>query len=238
MRIIRFLLLAAFVSCSFIPAGAQGREVAFSAGVNVPMYKGAGNDLMLGMDYSWFRRSGLGFRAGIQWTESISNVDDSFGVPLAVVYRTISIDTPERLAGGFAGAADAVWSGNSGLGVVGAFLLGLISDFEFFAGVTPGYTAGSSSLPSRDYFAGGWQEDWTEKYRDFFFSLDAGFSLNYRIWRFRLKLMPAFHYNLIGNCASRYMEAHDGSDGPVVTADESRPLRWFFTFNGALAYSF
>ena len=238
MRVVKFVVLSAFLSFFSLGLGAQGREIAVSAGGNVPMYDDTGSDAMLGVDYSWFKRSGLGFRAGLQWTESFADIDNSFGMPIAVVYRTHTLDSSQRLLNGAIGAADAAWYGDSFLGVIGAFLVNLISDFDFFAGVTPGYTAGASSFPSRELFAGGWEEDWTEKRRDFSLSLDAGFSLNYRIWRFRLKLVPAFHYNLVGNAVYRYQEVLDTADGPEVVASEYKPLRWVFTFNGSLAFAF
>ena len=128
-------------------------------------------------------------------------------------------------------------SGNAG-GIIGAFLVNLFSDVEFFAGVTPGYIAGASERPKRTSWGTSmpyWEDTWVEKKNAFSLDLDAGVTLNYSIWRFDLKLTPAFHYNLTGN----YLQHVDsGENGPEVLKSTTTPLRWFFTLNGGLSFRF
>ena len=80
------------------------------------------------------------------------------------------------------------------MSMASGFLMSLFSDMEFFAGLTPGYVAGSSSTPSKSAWGDYWQHHattWTEKGSAFSLSIDAGMCLNYSIWRFDIKLMPA-----------------------------------------------
>ena len=86
----RILLLLVINLTAFATGYAQVLDISFTAGVNVPMYKGIGSDATFSINYGYFERNGLGFRAGVQWTPSIANVDNSFGLPLAFVWRTAS----------------------------------------------------------------------------------------------------------------------------------------------------
>ena len=122
-------------------------------------------------------------------------------------------------------------------GIIGGFLLNLFSDMEFFAGMTPGYIAGASEMPvnasemmSRPY----WEDVWVEKKNAFSLNLDAGMTLNYSIWRFDLKLTPAFHYNLTGN----YLHHVAAYEAGKAVKETMTPLRWFFTLNGGLSFRF
>ena len=226
-------------------AFAQTRDIGLQVGLNLPMSDKSmiGSDLMLGVSYGQFHYNGLGFRTGFQYAASTANINDVFGVPVAFAYRTRSKSAQERFETGASGARDAVLyrhpygSGNAA-GFLGAFLVNLFSDVEFFAGVTPGYIAGASERPKRT--SGGtsmpyWEDTWVEKKNAFSLDLDAGVTLNYSIWRFDLKLTPAFHYNLTGN----YLQHVDsGENGPEVLKSTTTPLRWFFTLGGGLAFRF
>ena len=226
-------------------AFAQTRDIGLQVGLNLPMSDKSmvGSDLMMGVSYGQFHYNGLGFRTGFQYAASTANINDVFGVPVAFAYRTRSKSAQERFETGASGARDAVLyrhpygSGNAA-GFLGAFLVNLFSDVEFFAGVTPGYIAGASERPKRT--SGGtsmpyWEDIWVEKKNAFSLDLDAGVTLNYSIWRFDLKLTPAFHYNLTGN----YLQHVDsGENGPEVLKSTTTPLRWFFTLGGGLAFRF
>ena len=196
-------------------AVAQSRDIGLQVGLNVPMAQNVriGSDLMMGVSYGQFYYNGLGFRTGFQYAASTANINDVFGVPVAFAYRTHSKSAGERLESGAAGAWNQMmYRGthrSDATGVLGGFLLNLFSDMEFFAGATPGYIAGASSLE-------------VEKRHDFSLTLDAGMSLNYSIWRFDLKLTPAVHYNLTNN----------------YLYQTTTPLRWFFTLNGGLSFRF
>ena len=226
-------------------AFAQTRDIGLLVGLNLPMSDKSmvGSDLMMGVSYGQFHYNGFGFRAGFQYAASTANINDVFGVPVAFAYRTRSKSAQERFETGASGVRDAVLyrypygSGNAA-GIIGAFLVNLFSDMEFFAGVTPGYIAGASERPKRT--SGGtsmpyWEDTWVEKKNAFSLDLDAGVTLNYSIWRFDLKLTPAFHYNLTGN----YLQHVDsGENGPEVLKSTTTPLRWFFTLNGGLSFRF
>ena len=225
-------------------AFAQSRDIGLQVGINLPMSDKSmiGSDLMLGVSYGQFHYNGFGFRAGFQYAASTANINDVFGVPVAFAYRTRSKSAQERFETGASGARDAmIYPGthrSDAGGIIGAFLVNLFSDMEFFAGVTPGYIAGASERPKRT--SGGtsmpyWEDTWVEKKNAFSLDLDAGVTLNYSIWRFDLKLTPAFHYNLTGN----YLQHVDsGENGPEVLKSTTTPLRWFFTLNGGLSFRF
>ena len=119
----RLLLLLVVIMSAYATGYAQVKDITFTTGINAPMYKGVEGDVTLGLNYGHFDRNGLGFRAGVQWTPSVANVDNSFGLPLAFVWRTASRNTKERLYSGAAGAADALeYGANSALNVPsGAF---------------------------------------------------------------------------------------------------------------------
>ena len=241
MKLKVILTIAASLLC--FNALAQMRDVGVQVGVNVPMTRkfGVGSDITFGVGYGQFFYNGLGFRTGIQYSASVAGIDDAFGIPLAFAYRTHSRSAGERLRAGAAGAGDVLsngtYSGGSGTarGFLGGFLLNLFSDMEFFAGVTPGYVAGASGSPKRISWDSRYQEDIrVEKDSSFSLTLDAGLSLNYSIWRFDLKLIPAFHFSPTDN----YIYHVTASDNGVKTKESTSPLRWFFTLNGGLAFRF
>lgn len=240
-KLISFFVLLALCGNAF----AQSRDLGLQVGMNVPMSDKSmiGSDLMLGVSYGQFHYNGLGFRTGFQYAASTADINDVFGVPVAFAYRTKSKSAQERLESGAFGARDAMvyrhpyGSGNAG-GFLGGFLVNLFSDMEFFAGMTPGYIAGASERPKRTPQSVSlpyWEDTWVEKKNAFSLTLDAGMTLNYSIWRFDLKLTPAFHYNLTGNYIQHVAS---GENGPEVLKETTTPLRWFFTLNGGLSFRF
>lgn len=217
-------------------------EIGFTVGVNVPMYSGIESDATIGLSYGYFHYNGLGFRTGLQYTPSVSDIDNAFGIPLAFAYRTGARSSHDRFESGIYGAANsAYWSAYNYGGVkagniFSSFLLSLISNVEFAAGITPGYIAGNTSSVSGTYFPDGYYvKDWTERIKRFSLSLDAGVNLNYSIWRFDIKLMPSFHYLLTNNYTYREIHGNDYASGIKET---SQPIRWFFMFSGGLAFHF
>lgn len=237
------LIIAWLAGLLAVNALAQTRDISLLVGVNVPMYKGIESDAVVGMNYGQYHYNGLGFRTGIQWSPSVADVDSAFGIPVAFAYRTPSRSKEERFLSGAAGARDSMLSGamngdNGDItrGLVGGFLMNLFSDMEFFAGMTPGYITGHSSTPSKASYANSLSEEsWTEKKNALSLSLDAGMCINYSIWRFDLKVIPVFHYNLTGN----YIY-HDTltETGVGVRKTDTTPLRWFFTLSGGLSFRF
>lgn len=240
----KIVAFALFVWSFPFGAMAQINDISLTAGVNVPMYKGVESDAVLNVSYGRFHYNGLGFRAGFQWSPSVADVDNAFGIPLAFSYKTRSKGTRERLLSAAEGSIDSAVgrgyadSGDAASGLIGGFLLNLFSDMEFFAGITPGYVAGQSSVKSRTAWGDSWrywEEAWTERRNSFSMTVDAGMCLNYSVWRFDIKIMPAFHYDLTGNLA--YHKTM-GEKGVGVKTTESTTLRCFFTLGGGLAFNF
>ena len=234
-KLILVCVLAALCGKAF----AQSRDIGVQMGINVPTSQEVriGSDVMFGVSYGRFYYNGLGFRTGLQYAASTADINDVFGVPVAFAYRTKSKSPGERFESGAIGARDAAiyrhpyGSGADAGSILGGFLLNLFSDMEFFAGVTPGFIAGSSETPSKSSWRDSqhWEDTWVEKKHAFSLTLDAGMALNYSIWRFDLKLTPAFHYNLTNNYV------HHVS---TCESDQTMPIRWFFTLNGWLAFRF
>jgi hypothetical protein len=241
---IKSLIVAISAGLLCFNALAQTRDIGIQAGIYLPMTQktGIGSDITFGVGYGQFFHSGLGFRTGLQYTANIADIDDVFGVPVAFAYRTRSRSAEERFRSGAAGAIDATAYGSYADGndtsrrLLGGFLLNLFRDVEFFAGVTPGYVAGSSGSPFISSRGSQYREDIrVEKKYAFSMTLDAGVSLNYSIWRFDLKFTPTIHYNLTDN----YIY-HSTISGTSVgtTVDQATPLRWFVSLNAGIAFRF
>ena len=213
-------------------------EIFVSAGVNVPLYDNVGTDAIFGIHYGHSYYNGMGFRAGVQYSPSVAGIRQVYGVPVAFTYRTRSRSMEERLFTGIDSAAESVASGwyhddnHFGDGIFG-FLAGLFDRVEFYAGITPGYIAGGNSAPTENRAT--WTTRWTEKPTSLSLSLDAGANLNFKIWRFDLKLMPAIHYNVLDNYRLHTVTT-DPQNGQKITQDNA--LRWFFTLSGGLAFHF
>lgn len=223
-------------------------DFGFYAGVYTPMYKGQESDLVVGLTYGHFYSNGLGYRTGFQCVPRVAEVDDTFGFPIAIAYRTRPRDSAGRLARGAIAAGETfgyeVIMGYSDplRGALAAFLANLFSDVEFSAGITPGYISGESSPVSTASWGVGFsnsENTWTEKNGSLSLTLDAGACFNYRIWRFDLELSPAFHYNLTKNYIFNKETFHpeEGTD-IVETVTDVQPLRWFFSLTGGLSFKF
>lgn len=242
----RILTILAAVSIA-LPLCAQkqkeleNNEIFMTVGADVPMHKGIEGDVTMGIHYGHYYPNGLGFRAGFQYTPTVADIDNHFGVPLAFTFRTGSRSFSNRLESAAYGSIySAVRDGEDGLrGGFFAFLMNMVDRIELHAGLTPGYVsgAGREQYPSyKDYGGKYWEKTWTEKPRSFSLSADAGMNINFRIWRFDLKIIPAFHYNLTNNYIYHIDKGERGSDR--IIRQETRPIRWFFTINGGLAFRF
>ena len=242
MKRLLIIISAIFVT---IPLSAQkaleNDEIIATVGVNVPMYKNMESDVIVGLHYGHYYPNGVGFRAGFQYIPTVVEIDNSFSVPLAVTYRTGSRSRSTKLTAAAHGVAGTqVYDEEDVLkyGLVN-FLMNLFDRLEFHAGLTPGYVAGKSRDMYPSYHNSGmgyWEKTWTEKPSSFSLSADAGLGISFRIWRFDLKLMPAFHYNITNNYRYHIQEGVRGSDEVIRTT--VKPIKWFFTFNGGLAFRF
>lgn len=220
------------------------RYLGFMAGACVPVQDFEG-EACTGITYAQYYSSGLGFRTGLQYIQSIANVDQTFGIPLEFTYMTRTRDTSERLISGIFGAGYSLFEsalydddnpfGNMLLG----FLYGLFSNMEFSVGITPGFVTGGDSGVSTLYTYGNGNEyvsrEWTENRTPLFMTLDAGTTLNYSIWKFDIKLLPEVHY-LMTNSYIHHSEDIPSAEGPIIRNDQ--PVRWFFTFSAGLAFRF
>ena len=242
------LLLISVCASAQTTASTLQDDLGFYVGAFVPMYKGQESDVVLGITYGHFNSDGLGFRTGFQLTPSIAEIDNAFGIPVALAYRTRSRDSSRRLERGVEAAGtsfgyDVIMGYSTPLqGALAAFLANMFSNMEFFAGITPGYISGESSQVSTASWGQGYMntdETWTERNGRLSLSLDAGTCFNYRIWRFDLKLSPAFHYNLTRNYIghTESVRFNDGSDIASVSSSE-QAFRWFFTLTGGLSFKF
>ncbi|MGN1232637.1 MAG: hypothetical protein ACI4UJ_04205 [Candidatus Cryptobacteroides sp.] len=243
MKAIRFLIFIILGLWPAIEGWSQVRDVSVIVGANVPMYKGVESDVVLEMNYGQFYHNGLGFRAGLQWSPTVADVDHYVGVPLSFAWRMRSRSTNDRLLSGAGGVYDSIACGDedgpfTARNVFVNFLINLFSDMEFFAGLTPGYVAGQSSSVSEASWGDSWQywqKTWTEKNTAFSLMADAGFCLNYSIWRFDIKLKPSVHYSLTKNYLY-HSASGDTLNG--TTTSSITTLRWFFTFSGGLSFRF
>jgi hypothetical protein len=109
----------------------------------------------------------------------------------------------------------------------------LFSDIEFYGGITPLWTKGPSTSPGTTYSGSTVTEQWTEKRSPLSLTLDAGMNINYSIWRFDIKLMPAFHFDPFGT-----LVLHENSTYATGATFSEIPLHWFFSVSGGLAFRF
>lgn len=219
----------------------ENDEIFATVGVNVPIYDNMESDVVVGLHYGHYYPNGVGFRTGFQYIPSVVDIDNSFSVPMAITYRTGSRTTSDKLTAAAYGIARIeVYDEDDALkdGIV-TLLMNLFDRVEFHAGLTPGYVAGKSRdmYPSYHYSGMGyWEKTWTEKPSSFSLSADAGLDVCFRIWRFDLKLMPTFHYNITNNYRYHIQEGVRGSD--EVLRHTVEPIKWFFTFSGGLSFRF
>ena len=243
----RILIALAVISLTGGAASAQkvrsdNQDIRFTAGVRVPLeHSGEAGGEVMSLTYARYTDKGFGFRGGAQWMFENMGVDDYLGIPLSVSWSTGRKRTfRQSLENGVDNAAynayhDKYYYGNDPNtgSVVGSFLLGLFSGFEVFAGVTPGYIFG----PRKTESGLGNEEHYSYVKNRFSLSADAGFGLSCRIWRFRLSIVPSFHYFITDNYreVDIYRYTHDGSTD-VQYSDE--PRSWQFSLQGGLSFSF
>ena len=224
-------------------------DIGLFVGVNAPMYKGVESDVTVGITYGHFNSDGLGFRAGFQFTPSVAEVDNVFGIPVAFAYRTRPMNTSGRVERGVMAAGETfgydvlMGSPRPLQNAFASFIASLFSQMEFYAGITPGYISGESTSVSIARTTMGTtfidEKSWTGRNGRFALTLDAGACFNYRIWRFDLKLSPVFHYNLTRNYVL-HTDTVTFENGHDVGSEKSseKPLRWFFTLTGGLSFKF
>ncbi len=239
----------------------QNSEIGVVIGGNFPINKYSGrsnssSNLLVGLNYSNYSNKGLGFKTGLQYMPEVNSVSHFFGIPFAVSYRTEGLDWNKRMRNGI-DAFDRTlteemeeqkryYSDGKKPSVLGSaffmFLASMFSDVEFYAGITPGFIAGKDKndtvSPTPLYQENGktyWEKTYTSLNSRFSTSLDAGLNLNYNIWRFGVKIMPAFHYNITDNYLIHNIEGNS-LDGE--TKRTTLHQRWYFSICGGISFCF
>ena len=244
------LLLALYLLCSVV-VSAQDKpqyfqEIRFGAGIRRPVRQtsGWGSSEILSLSYAHYNLSGIGIRTGVEFMPQNMDVDSYFGVPVALSFRTRAYGIKESLMIGLESAAygavrDAYYGHEPSVSsVLGDFLLGLFNKMDFYVGLTPGYIAGTNDTRHISY-SGDWvNERKVEVQNRFSLTADAGFSMSVRIWRFNLGFVPAVHYYLTKNYLEVINSAPVVSDTGVSSSRTETPVRFQFSVQGAVSFSF
>ena len=207
-------------------------------------------DAFLSLNYTRRYSGHWGWRAGLMYQTENTSVQDGIGLPVAAVFRTGTQSWGETMARGAESAAsqlvhdarmdyDAKESFGRGFGV---FLLSLFRRAEIFAGVTPGYMLGHSTIYRQTE---GYSMDGTRYESDkgirlnrrFMLTADAGFNLSIPIWRFSLDLSPAFHY-LVTNNFTEFQQSIDPLTDRPIGAPSEKPVHWYFSISGGISWLF
>lgn len=221
-------------------------RISLTVGQNIPISNSAYGDIVLNLNYSHTYQNGFGLKGGFQYSPSVADVDNAFGLPLAATYRTKSRQSKDRLYSGIQGVEGTMsWNSryydNSFRDILCSFLVNLFSDVEFSAGLTPGYIAGKSSVPGIGIWANGsdvsWKRHWTELVSPVSLTADLGITLNYSIGRVELYFTPVYHYSITGNYRI-HVESGFGSTDSIPLSRNTHFLRSFATISGGLAFRF
>ena len=207
-------------------------------------------DAFLSLNYTRRYSGHWGWRAGLMYQTENTSVQDGIGLPVAAVFRSGTASFGETMARGAESAAsqlvhdawmdyDAKESFGRGIGV---FLLSMFRRAEIFAGVTPGYMLGHSTIYRQTE---GYSMDGTRYESDkgillnrrFMLTADAGFNLSIPIWRFSLDLSPAFHY-LVTNNFTEFQQSIDPLTDRPVGAPSEKPVHWYFSISGGISWFF
>ena len=221
-------------------AGAQTKplennEFYTSVGTLFPMNNKVDGDMLVGFHYGHYYSTGIGYRAGLQYTPTFAEIDNFIGIPVAFTYRTKSRSARMNIDSIAYGTMHTILRNDKEdflSSAIEAIFLNLIDRFEFHAGLTPGYTAGKSTNIKHQYE----RDTWIEKKHGLSLSADAGFNINWRIWNFDLKAMSAVHYNLTNNFSYNKITTIDTVTGETST--NVQPIRVFFSVGAGLAYRF
>ena len=245
-RMILTAVLILTVLCAghaqYRPAGMPGNnEIGALVGMNVPFYQGTSPEIYYGVTYAHYTNLGVGFRAGLNYAPSFSGVKNSFGIPVAIGFSSAERSNSERLRSATYGAMDAVDGliyggiGGAAAGLASGFFRSLFSQTEYFLGVTPGFVTGGDSARKVIDDERTYTETWTEKKNAFQCSVDFGACLNCAIWRFDLKIQPAFHYMLTNNYTFNNYELvkKSGTETNII-----KPVKWYFSLSGGISFKF
>lgn len=223
------------------------QEVRFGVGIRGPVDKNLRNweaSEVVSLSYAKYNSRGLGLRTGLEFMVENMGVDTYFGVPVAFSARTRARSFSESVTTGLESATigavrDAVYGYEpTAKSVLGDFFFGLFNRAEFFAGLTPGFIAGTNTPREISYEETRTIEKTMNLQHRFSLTADVGFSMSFRIWRFNLGFVPAVHYYLTKNFLDvRETSLVAGGDGEAASVTET-PVRFQYSVLGALSFSF
>jgi len=245
-----FVVILLSVICS--GAFAQRKNVTCLWGRSIPLNSEAESGDLFTIEYTQYSLNNLGLRVGFQYSPQLAGVNNYYGFPLALSFRTISLvgEDPRRVTGG--DVLDAVIWGGLDDGVEGmvasgvfmglaSILTNVFSDFymDFYGGITPGFIAGPACGPSNELtitpVSRIQEKSYTKCNQPFSLALEAGLGLNFSIWRFDCKIRPGFRYHPLDNYAV-HRTTTDLDAGRTTTSVTH--VSWFFNMNFGIGFRF
>lgn len=202
-------------------------------------------DAMFSLSYTRRFSGHWGWRTGFQYASEMASVQDHFGLPVAIVYRSGTYDFDASMQYAARGtASQVIWDGLHGRSAkdisshaLRNFLCFLFRRAEGFAGLTPGYVFGEGTVGRMTTQYGEIREEGIRVDSRFTLSADAGCTLSIPVWRFSLDLTPAVHY-LVTNNFCEYHQQIDPEDGSPIGSPVLKPLRWQFSIDFGLSFLF
>ena len=195
-------------------------DLQFSVGFMAPITQHSSDyaaEAIYELSYGHYNLKGFGFKAGVNYMPEFADCTGIVGVPIAFAYRTNLFGYEDMLINGLEGMVGTAVrnpraTANDPRNLLTSFLTGIVSRYEFFAGVTPDYITGDKDWPDANRFG---------------LTADLGIRFSYRIWRFCLNITPTFHYRFTNNlCTYRY-------PGPGY---EFQPVRGMFSLSAGLSF--
>jgi len=257
MKRITFVLAVA-VLAALPKASAQSKidpdsflkEAKMEFGVQGPLKGSYDMEPTLTFSYASFRPNGFGWRAGVQYMPLYMETDNFLAFPISVAWRTRSLSNKERVQNAAASAGftlmdwfwDWVWGWEDADDLLprmlAAVAFGLFSRGEFSLGITPGLVMGDENLyESSDFPTSSqlqYERSGVHKGSSAYLTLDAAYTMSWRIWRFNLNLTPGFHYNVIRTFRDYSCRQYVS----YPTEVSSKPIRWMFSVNGGVSWMF
>ena len=220
------------------------KELRLGIGVRGPVGRslGWGSSEIFSLTYARYGMRGIGYRVGAEYMPQNMEIDSYFGVPVAFSVRTRDRSFSESVVTGVEAAAagavrDAIYGYEpTAQSIIGDFLLGLLNRAEFFAGLTPGYIAGTNT-PVKESYSGSVTSQKTMRLDNrFSITADVGFSMSFRIGRVNLGIVPSVHYFLTKNFVSVTSSGNSTGDGDAIVTET--PVRFQYSVLGAIGYTF
>lgn len=256
----KYLILAVLAIVPAITVSAQyfnpdsfRNDFEASVGFQSDFRSGEGPGARIDVSYARFYRHRIGFRVGACYMPDNVGISHSAGIPVAFAWRTRIwgyedqyVEASKTAIGSsiedFAediGRYDYYYDDDSfGRDIAeGAttgfltFLANLVSRFELYCGLTPGYIFGDDSTQIVPYPSGRdrYYETGIVTPHDFYLSADLGARIVIRIWRLSFNISPAAHYYITDN----FREYNS-----AMKTKLSDPIRWQMSLNFGISCMF